>query len=420
MSRTLDPRGCAISGATPSAAQSYELALRAFQGWRKGADDQLAAALREAPGFVMAHVLQAYLLASSRDPRRVRSAQHIVAHAAGLPANARERMHLAALGAVLDDDYERAKAQLGEVLREHPRDVLALQVAHAFDYVTGDTARMHDRVASVLPAWRAGLPGFHSVLAMHAFALGECGEFERAEQTARAALALNPLDARAHHVMAHVFEMTDRPAAGVRWLHDHMAGWSVDGTAATHCWWHLALFHLAPDEPDRALTVYDDHVRSGHSSEVSDLIDASSLLWRIQLQGGDAGARWTELAAGWAPHVEDAFCSFNDLHAMLAFIGARDWHRAQLLESTLARSQSQLTRHGATTRRLGLSACRALIAFGHGDYTLAITLLASLAASAHPLGGSHAQRDVLHLTLQHAIDQVRRPVRSPRAAPLTA
>ena len=237
----------------------------------------------------MAHVLQAYLLASSRDPRRVRSAQHIVAHAAGLPANARERMHLAALGAVLDDDYERAKAQLGEVLREHPRDVLALQVAHAFDYVTGDTARMHDRMASVLPAWRAGLPGFHSVLAMHAFALGECGEFERAEQTTRAALALNPLDARAHHVMAHVFEMTDRPAAGVRWLHDHMAGWSVDGTAATHCWWHLALFHLALDEPDRALTVYDDHVRSGHSSEVSDLIDASSLLWRIQLQGGDAG-----------------------------------------------------------------------------------------------------------------------------------
>ena len=134
-----------------------------------------------------------------------------MARAAGLPANGRERMHLAALGAVLDDDYERAKAQLGEVLREQPRDVLALQVAHAFDYVTGDTARMHDRVAAVLPAWSSGLPGYHSVLAMHAFALEECGEFERAEQAARAALALNPLDARAHHVMAHVFEMTDRP-----------------------------------------------------------------------------------------------------------------------------------------------------------------------------------------------------------------
>ena len=86
----------------------------------------------------------------------------------------------------------------------------------------------------------------------------------------------------------------------------------------------------------------------------ADLIDAAALLWRIQLRGGDAGPRWTELAAAWAPHIEDGFCSFNDLHAMLAFVGARDWHRAQRLESTLARSQSLPTRHGATTRRLGL------------------------------------------------------------------
>jgi len=30
-------------------------------------------------------------------------------------------------------------------------------------------------------------------------------------------------------------------------------------------------------------------------------------------------------------------------------------------------------------------------------------------ALAHRLGGSHAQRDVLHLTLLHAIERIRRP-----------
>ena len=211
----VDARGCTISGATPAALEAYERALAAFQSWRSGTDAHLASALQEAPSFVMAHVLQAYLLLSSRDPGRVRLARPVLASAAGLPANERERLHLAALAAALADDYERAKALLGELLRLHPRDILALQVAHAFDYLTGDLARMNDRVAAVLPAWSSNLPGYHAVLAMHAFSLEECGEYEHAEQEARAAVFLNAFDARAHHVMAHVFEMTGRPDAGV-------------------------------------------------------------------------------------------------------------------------------------------------------------------------------------------------------------
>jgi hypothetical protein len=148
---------------------------------------------------------------------------------------------------------------------------------------------------------------------------------------------------------------------------------------------------------------------------MADMIDASALLWRIALLGGDPGVRWTELATAWAAHIDDAFCSFNDLHAMLAFVGGGEWALAQRLESSLARSQAQHTRHGASSTLLGLPACRALMAFGRGDNTLAITLLASLPALAHRLGGSHAQRDVLNLTLLRAVERVRRPARRARA-----
>ena len=113
--------------------------------------------------------------------------------------------------------------------------------------------------------------------------------------------------------------------------------------------------------------------------------------------------------AAWAPHIDDGFCSFSDLHAMLAFVGARDWNLARRLERELARRQALPTRHGETTRQLGLPACRALIAFGHGDDALAIALLAGLPAQPHRIGGSHAQRDVLHLTLQRAVERMRRP-----------
>jgi hypothetical protein len=177
----------------------------------------------------------------------------VLGRASQLSANARERFHLAAIGAVLADDYERAKDLFGELLRREPHDVLGLQMVHYFDYLTGDVARLGDRVARVLPAWSSNIPGYHSVLSMHAFGLEEVGELGRAQDFAHRALALDPFDARAHHVLAHVFEMADRPAAGVQWMHENMEYWATDTVVATHCWWHLALFHLAQGEAGRAM-----------------------------------------------------------------------------------------------------------------------------------------------------------------------
>ena len=410
----LDARRCAHSGATATAAAAYERALAAFQGWRAGAEAELAPALQEAPGFVMAHVLAGYLRVASRDPRQVRSAAPVLARAAALPMNRRERLHVAALRAVLGDDYEGAKAHLGKLLRKEPRDILALQMAHAFDHVTGDVARLHDRVAAVLPAWSRGLPGYGAVLAMHAFGLEESGEYEQAEQSARAALDLDPGNARAHHALAHVFEMTGRAEAGIRWLRGNAAAWAVGSTVARHCFWHLALFHLARGEIGAALALYDEHIAATADAGVADLIDASALLWRLHLRGVDAGARWQVLAEAWAPFSDDAFCSFNDLHAMLAFVGAGDRERAGHLEQVLAAGRKLRTRHGETTRLLGLKACRAVIAYGAGNDSLAIRLLARLPLRALRLGGSHAQRDVLPLTGLRAMERIRQQRRPHR------
>jgi tetratricopeptide (TPR) repeat protein len=407
----VDLRGVSLSGATPSAMLAYECALAAFQSWLGGADEPLSVALTAAPNFVMAHVLQAYQLLGSRDPQHVRAARPVLARAAGLPLNESERLHLAAIAAVLADDYEGAKDRLGEALTRQPRDVLALQMAHSFDYITGETVRARDRIAAVLPAWSSSMPGYHAVLAMYAFSLVECGEYECAEQAARAALAQNADDARAYHAMAHVFEMTDRAEAGVHWMMKYASHWNAGTVVATHCWWHLALFQLVLGRTDRALDLYDLRIRGEGSNVLAGLIDSTALLWRLELLGQDTGARFTELADAWASRIDDGFCSFSDVHAMLAFVGARDWERARQLEKSLVRAQAQPTRHGNSTRQLGLPACRALIAFGHENDGLAISLLANLPAFANRLGGSHAQRDVVHLTLLRAIERIRRPAR---------
>src|SRR5688500_15139946 len=142
-----------MSGATPAAVAAYERAVLDFQNWRSGADVHVAAALEEAPDFVMAHALQAYMRICTRDPERVSSVLLVLARLSILPASNRERLHFLAIDAVVGDDYEPAKGHLGKILDLDPRDSLALHVAHAFDHLTGDVDCLNKRVAAVLPAW---------------------------------------------------------------------------------------------------------------------------------------------------------------------------------------------------------------------------------------------------------------------------
>ena len=410
--QVVDFRGCAISGAGTPALEHFEAALAGFQSWRGDPALHVVAALTESPAFVMAHVLDAYLQICNRDPKVFKVAQSIHARTAHLRANPRERLHLAAIGAVAGDNYEQAKTILGQLLVEYPHDALALQALHAFDYLTGESTLMRERVREIVHAWSPQLPGFHAVLSMYAFAEAECGQHGHAEELALRALELNPDDARAYHAMAHVFEMSGRVEEGIDWLRKHESAWSVNTSVAIHCWWHVALLHLQRKDTQRALAIYDERVRHRPPATMSDLIDASSLLWRVSLQQRHVGERWPELAASWTRHAQDRFCTFTDIHAMLAFAGADDERLARSLLAALSEHRHAQTRYGATTRIAGLPACEGLLAFGQKDYVTAVRLVGALPAVAHRLGGSHAQRDVLHVTLIEAVQRIRRPARA--------
>jgi tetratricopeptide (TPR) repeat protein len=413
-----DHRDLEISGATPAARDAFERALDAHLSWRSGADLHLEQAMRAAPTFTMAHVLSAYFNLCSRDPARVRRAHAAFVTASTLPATPRERLHVAAMGAALVDDFESFNTIVQSLLEDYPRDVLALHIGHALDYLMGDIEGMSARIAEVLPAWSKDAPGYHAVLAMQAFSLVESAQYGRAEDRGRRALELDPWNTRAHHALTHVYEMTGDTAAGMHWMQERRVYWAADTVAPTHLWWHWGLFHLALGDIQAALTVYDEYVRSSHSAEIADMIDASALLWRIELLDGDTGDRWTELAAAWEGHIEDGYCTFNDMHAMLAFVGARDWRGARRLETALHSSQSHPTRYGEMTRLVGLPVGRAVIAFGRGDYALATQALGLIPASAQRIGGSHAQRDLLYLTLLEAAQRLRRSARSAGPASL--
>jgi hypothetical protein len=342
---------------------------------------------QHAPDSPAARLVEATALACSRDPRDFEAAGWAYASLLHIP----EKAHLAALAAALDGDLARACRIYDAILAEEPGDLLALWAAHVMDYFLGNPQALRERSARALARVSPAMPGFHAVLSLHAFALQECGDYAAAEGFALRALELEPRDLRAQHALLHVYEMRGQAAEGVRWAAGHAAQWD-----SHHLWWHLALFMLPLRRPHGALTIYDLRLRE---ESLAGMIDASALLWRLHLARVDVGERFGQLADGWAAHAEDAFCAFNDLHAMMAFVGAERWDLARLL---LRAQQRRLARPAGAnldmTRLVGYPACRALAAYGRQDYAAADELLRALPAVAHRLGGSHAQRHVLQLT----------------------
>ncbi|HTM61722.1 MAG TPA: tetratricopeptide repeat protein [Burkholderiales bacterium] len=379
-----------MTGTTPAALEAYERSLQALWTMSGDARAQAEASVRVAPGFVAGHELIASLLLYSRDKRAAKRGERVLAELRQLPMNERERAHVAALRLAADGDLGGARAVYDALLTDSPRDMLALWAAQVIDYYFGDPHTLRARIERVLPAWPESTPGRHAVLAMHAFGLEESGDYEAAEAAARAALTLEPRDLRALHALFHVFEMQSRPQAGIRYASARKAA------LPNHLWWHTALFHMQLGRMDRALDVYDQRLKF---EDIDDLIDASSLLWRLQLGGVDVGTRFAALAERWAPFAEDAFCAFNDVHAMMAFASARRW---TLAESLLAAQSRRIARgwgiNNDMTKLVGLPASRALQAFMRGQPARAEALLRGLPPVAHRLGGSHAQRDVLQLT----------------------
>jgi hypothetical protein len=399
-----DSRGVPVSTRNRASLAGYEAAADRFHSYFGDPLATIDGALAADPRFIMGHCLRAGMLLTTTEKGALPLARASVAAAESLShlANDRERGHIAAARAWLAGDLEGSVERYGAILHDHPLDLLALQLAHLGDFLLGRSAMLRDRVAQVLPHWSGGTPGYGYVLGMHAFGLEETAHYGRAEATGRLALELNRRDPWAIHAVAHVMEMQGRLTEGIAWLTTREADWAPDNAFAYHNWWHLALYHLDLGDTGRVLDIYDLHVRPRPSKAVLEMLDATALLWRLQLRGADVGGRWRELADAWEPLVEDGHYGFNDFHAMMAFVADGRAGAAARLIAALGRAAAAADTNAVMTREVALPLARALAAFGAGDYAAAAALLGRVRPVAHRFGGSHAQRDVIALTLVEA------------------
>ncbi len=319
-----------------------------------------------------------------------------------LRMTAREAGHLAAIRQLTEGGWHAASRTLEDIAIDHPRDALALQAGQIVDFFIGDSRMLRDRIARALPEWELGMPGYHAILGMHAFGLEEMADYVAAERAGRRAVELEPRDGWAQHAVAHVLEMQGRQRDGIAWMRANPEGWSRESFFAVHNWWHLALYHLDLGEIDEVLALYDGPIYGARSTVVLEMIDASAMLWRLHLRGIDVGARWEPLAQNWAPLARAGNYAFNDAHAMMAFVGAGRTRDADAVIEAQATTMAAGGDNASFTREVGHSVARAIRAFGAQEHGETIRLLRPVRNIAHRFGGSHAQRDLLDLTLIEA------------------
>jgi tetratricopeptide (TPR) repeat protein len=403
----VDARGVPVSCADARALDLYERALLQYQSYVGDPVATIDEALRHAPDFALGHVFRAIVLMTLGERRFVEDARTNVGAAETIAARAtpREQGLITAARHLADGDWDGACVAFDRVLVDSPRDAFAIQSAHLMDFYRGDALNLRNRISRVLPHWSPSVPGYSYILGMHAFGLEECNQYPQAEETARRALALQPKDGWAVHAVTHVMEMQGRIDEGIAWLQSREGDWAPDNGFAFHNYWHLALYYLDGQRYAEALALYDTRVHAAPPDVALQLVDATALLWRLHLEGVDLGRRAAAVADNWVRRLdgERGFYAFNDMHAMMAFtMAGRDAEAARLIADL-----EWTVRHGRGTNRkmthdVGLPVCLAIAAFGADNYGEALARLQTVRDVAGRFGGSHAQRDVLTLTLIEA------------------
>ena len=398
-----DAQGNRMTGATEEAVAVYDRAVRAFNIYRGDPVALADEAIALAPDFVMAHVLKAWLFALATEPEAIAAARDISAEARTLVMDEREASLLAALGPLLGNDWTGTAMALDHHSMRYPHDLVALQVGHLVDFYRASARSLRDRIARALPYWAEDRPGYSIVLGMYSFGLEETGDYAKAEATGREALDREPLDCWAHHAVAHVMEMQGRSQDGIGWMLAREPYWSGDDNFfKVHNWWHKALYHLDLDQRAEALDLFDQQVRVEKSAVALDLVDASALLWRLQMSGVDVGRRWEEVAMTWQAHADGQLYPFNDWHAAMAYLGAGRQADVDSLIARYRQENAPLTEAQRWARATGLPLIDGFSAFWRGDYGTAFERLHGARFIANSFGGSHAQRDIIDWTLTEA------------------
>ena len=391
--------GLTLTTASPAAADLYQQGLDLVLSQNYGPEEKLRAAIDADEGFAMAHAVLAYIRHLQMDvPGARRAAEQAVQLSAGISREERQAARI--IHAFTHGQGTEAIALTHEHLADFPTDTLAMRVAQRLYMLGCFGAGVPDFPNHLMAMMRQVAPANGddwAFLGQYSFAHHETNQPVKAMELATRSLDGNPQNAVACHSVTHSYFEQGDAANGGRWLADWLDGFDRRAAYNVHLSWHLALFELAQGRYGPALDLYETHIRpSVQARNLSNLADAASLMWRLQVYSdAPPGKPWDEVSEMAAPAADTPGAAFRDCHAALAFAGAGD---AEATQRLVARLTDQGDKGDDLSREMTLPIARAAAAFVAGDYAAAADLMAPTYPMLARIGGSHAQREVFEDT----------------------
>jgi hypothetical protein len=405
-----DVAGNITTSTNAKALEHFNQALDDFIHFRGALVENIDAAINVDPDFALGYAYKGYVGVLGTEPKDAEVAKTVVENflkSTNLSRlSERERLHLQAAKTLLNGDFHGSSGQLAEISRQYPRDILALSTGHQLDFFTGNATLLQHRIEHALPAWTSEDKYYSNLLGMFSFGLEESGDYIHAEEIGLEAVERNPRDVWAIHAVTHTYEMQAAFSKGMKYLDARKNDWARGNFFLNHNWWHYALYTLEAGQDERALQIHDSVLFTENQADLAlQLLDATALCWRLYLEGHDVSARFKKHAELWKCKLEPAFYAFNDMHMAMAFVGAGLEREAEKLIASRERwllTQNENISNVQMTRDIGLPICKAVLAFGRGQYQQTVERLYPIRHRLYEFGGSHAQRDVVLMTLVEA------------------
>lgn len=299
-----------------------------------------------------------------------------------------EKLHVQAWHHWLKNDSQETIKTYRHILRDYPTDILALKLVTDIYYFVGNYDHMLDTTTTFVnnfdPSSTSILYGFG--LGIHSFALEETRRYSKALYIAQKAISINPNDVWAIHTMAHIYEMKGEWEEGISFL-ERTEEWQNSELMAIHIWWHKALFYLHAGKYEDCYKIYHNHIKKPNPSTM-DLIDASSLLWRLNLLDKPVSdTEWENVAKRWKKLLNNHSPYLNLAHAFMALSSVN-------IDSTDRFSHDLLDNR---SNEDGVNLCKSIIEYSKENYIGVIQTMPDY-ASIQNFGGSNAQRDIFCLT----------------------
>lgn len=390
-----DGRGLRLTAAA-AACDAYRRGVRAMLHADVGAEVAFDEAIALDPDFALAHVGRARLLWLRGELAAARAAA-TRARALTSGLDRRERQHVAVIALTVEGRPVEALAAAREHLAEFPRDAMVIAPCtnvfglYGFSGRAGWERDLATFLDGLAPEWADD--GWF--LSLHAFALGELGDHDRARRLIERSLALAPRNGHGAHAMAHLLYESDRPKQTIAFLSEWLPEYPAAAQFHVHLHWHLALALLRAGEADAAWRVYRAAVhafadRDGPRLNV--LSDSAAFLWRSELSGRVAPPTfWQDVVAFGSRWFPQPGLAFADVHVAMALAAVGE-------RAMLASLADTLDEHVAAGRLPAGAVIPAMVrAFDRaraGDAAAAVGCLQPVLAQIERLGGSRAQRDL--------------------------